>query len=445
MSENNRTVWSEGMFLRPQHFQQHDRYIETLIRERCGGLSPYDWGIKNLKIDQRQLGLGKFSLAECSGIFPDGTPFNLPEDDDLPLPVDIPIDVQNNIIYLSLPAQRPGAVEVDTDENPNNLARYHAEECEVRDANVATNATSAVMIGKLHTRLLLEKQERAGYVCIGVARVIESRIDKNIILDEFYVPSAVDCNANSQLKSYIKELYGLLHTRGEALGGRASEAGRGGVAEIADYMLLQLVNRVEPLFEHLQNIPSLHPESFYRILVQLAGELSTFCKANKRPVSFSVYNHDDLQKTFKQVMDELRDLLSLVLEQNAIFIPLTAPKYGIRGAKLPDPNLLKDAVFVLAVNAQVSIEQLRSNFPMQVKIGPVEQINLLIRNALPGITVHALPVAPRQIPFHAGFAYFELNKQCELWKQMQQSGAFAIHIAGEYPGLELEFWAIKNG
>ena len=55
------------------------------------------------------------------------------------------------------------------------------------------------------------------------------------------------------LKGYIKELYGLLHTRGEALGGRASEAGRGGVAEISDYMLLQLVNRVEPLFEHLQN------------------------------------------------------------------------------------------------------------------------------------------------------------------------------------------------
>ena len=179
--------------------------------------------------------------------------------------------------------------------------------------------------------------------------------------------------------------------------------------------------------------------------VQLAGELSTFCKANKRPISFAVYDHDDLQKTFKQVMDELRSLLSQVLEQNAIFIPLTAPKYGIRGAKVPDSNLFKDAIFVLAVNAQISVEQLRNGFPTQVKIGPVEQINVLIRNALPGITIHALPVAPRQIPYHAGFTYFELSKQSELWKQMLQSGGFAIHIAGEFPGLELEFWAIKNG
>ncbi|MDD1616908.1 MAG: type VI secretion system protein ImpJ [Methylococcaceae bacterium NSP1-2] len=445
MSENNKTVWSEGMFLRPQHFQQHDRYLETLVRERCGGLQPYDWGIKKLKIDQRQLAMGKFSLTECSGIFPDGTPFNLPEDDELPLPIDIPIDVQNNIIYLALPMQRFGAVEVDTDENHYALARYHANETEVRDINVATNATSAVMIAKLQTSLMLQKQERSGHVCIGVARVIESRVDKNVILDEQYIPPTVDCNAQPLLKSYIKELFGLLHTRGEALGGRASEAGRGGVAEIADFMLLQVVNRVEPLFEHLQNIPAFHPESFYRLAVQLAGELSTFCKANKRPVSFPLYLHDDLHKTFLAVMNELRELLSSVLEQNAIFIPLTPPKYGIRGAKVPDLNLLKDAVFVLAANAQVSIEQLRSGFPTQIKIGPVEQIQNLVRSALPGITVHPLPVAPRQIPYHAGFAYFELNKQGELWKQMQQSGGFAIHIAGEFPGLELEFWAIKNG
>jgi type VI secretion system protein ImpJ len=445
MSENNKTVWSEGMFLRPQHFQQHDRYVENLVRQRCGGMLPYDWGIKSIKIDVRHLAMGKFSLAECSGIFPDGTPFNLPVDDGLPLPIDIPVDVQNAIVYLCLPVQLPGTVEVDTNENFNNLARFRATEYEVSDANVATNSTSAVMIAKLHTTLMLERQERAGHVCIGIAKVIESRIDKNIILDDNYIPTNIDCNAISHTRGFIKELFGLLHTRGEALGGRASEAGRGGVAEISDYMLLQLVNRVEPLFEHLQHIPCLHPEILYRIVVQLAGELSTFCKPNKRPISYSVYNHDDLQKTFKLIMDELRLLLSSVLEQNAIFIPLTEPKFGIRGARVPDPNLFKDAVFVLAVSAQIPIEQLRSGFPMQVKIGPVEQINLLIRNSLPGITIQALPVAPRQIPYHAGFAYFELNKQSELWKQMLQSGGFAIHIAGDFPGLELEFWAIKNG
>jgi len=445
MVENNRVVWSEGMFLRPQHFQQHDRYIETLMRECCENVQSYGWGVSQLKIDQRQLAMGKFALAECRGIFPDGTPFNLPVDDDLPTPIEIAGDVQNSVVYLAFPVRLEGSIEIDSDEKPNNLARYHAQEIEVKDHNSNSNETATVVVGKLNCRLMLEHQERSGFICIGVARVIESRVDKNIILDDDYIAPAINCLAISRIRDFIKEISGLLHTRGEALAGRASEAGRGGVAEISDFLLLQVINRVEPLFAHLLHIPTLHPEQLYRLVIQLAGELSTYSKASKRPLALPPYDHEDLAKTFSYVMEEIRDCLSMVLEQNAIPIPLTPPKYGTRAAKIPDYNLLNDAFFVLAVNAQISTEQLRNRFPAQVKIGPVEQIQQLVRSALPGITVHSLPVAPRQIPYHAGFSYFELNKQGELWKQMYKSGGFAIHISGDFPGMEIEFWAIKNG
>jgi type VI secretion system protein ImpJ len=63
---------------------------------------------------------------------------------------------------------------------------------------------------------------------------------------------------------------------------------------------------------------------------------------------------------------------------------------------------------------------------------------------LPGIQLRPLPVAPRQIPFHAGFAYFELDRNSELWEPLGTSGAFAMHIGGEFPDLQLEFWAIKE-
>jgi type VI secretion system protein ImpJ len=444
MSGNNRTVWSEGMFLRPQHFQQNDRYFETLIRERCGGLHPYDWGVKEIKIDQKQLSLGKFTLEKCSGIFPDGTPFNLPDYDELPLPIEIPIDVQNSIIYLALPTQSIGAIDVDS-SGLSNFSRYRAVENEVRDCNVSNNETSPVVIAKLQTRLMLEKQERGGYVYIGIARVIESRVDKTIILDEQYIPATVNSNALPILNGFIKELSGILHSRGEQLGVRVSEAGHGGIAEISDFMLLQLVNRVEPLFEHLQTLPNLHPENLYRVILQLAGELATFYKKQKRTASFEPYQHDDLQKTFRQVIEEIRQLFSLVLEQNAILIPLVGPKHGIYAARLPDINLLNNSMFVLAVNANIPAKQLLDNFPSLVKISPVEHIQNLVRQALGGIVIDALPVAPRQIPFHTGFVYFELNKQGDLWKFMAQSAGFAIHIAGELPALELEFWAIKNG
>jgi type VI secretion system protein ImpJ len=30
-----------------------------------------------------------------------------------------------------------------------------------------------------------------------------------------------------------------------------------------------------------------------------------------------------------------------------------------------------------------------------------------------------------------------------MWKQLEVSGGMAMHIAGEFPGLELEFWAVR--
>jgi type VI secretion system protein ImpJ len=63
---------------------------------------------------------------------------------------------------------------------------------------------------------------------------------------------------------------------------------------------------------------------------------------------------------------------------------------------------------------------------------------------VPGIRLNALAVAPRQIPYHKGMIYFELNKNHELWKELEESGTIAIHFSGDYPGLELEFWAIRG-
>ena len=48
MSWYSKVIWSEGMFLRPQHFQQQDRHIETLVRQSCAPLRPYGWGVAHL-------------------------------------------------------------------------------------------------------------------------------------------------------------------------------------------------------------------------------------------------------------------------------------------------------------------------------------------------------------------------------------------------------------
>jgi len=104
----------------------------------------------------------------------------------------------------------------------------------------------------------------------------------------------------------------------------------------------------------------------------------------------------------------------------------------------------KDSRRELLPASSLPSEDLRRRFPAQLKIGPVEKIGDLVRLQLSGVPVHAVPVAPRQIPYHAGFAYFELDQSDQLWGELKDSGGVAFHVAGEFPGLALEFWAIRS-
>jgi type VI secretion system protein ImpJ len=178
--------------------------------------------------------------------------------------------------------------------------------------------------------------------------------------------------------------------------------------------------------------------------VQLAGELATFSQRDRRPPAFPVYRHDRLKETFTPVIEALRLALSRVADPGVVSIPLEERKYGLRVALVADRSLFTNATFVLAVRAQVSTETLLSAFGSQVKIGAVEKIRDLVNLQLPGIGLRALPVAPRQLPFHAGFTYFELDDKNEGWQALNASAGMALHVAGEFPGLTMECWAIRR-
>ncbi|MDH5446475.1 MAG: type VI secretion system baseplate subunit TssK [Gammaproteobacteria bacterium] len=444
MSLDSKVVWTEGMFLNPQHFQQQERYFERYVEGKVSAHGAYGWGFQDIELDKELLKLGKISLIRAKGVFPDGTPFSFPEQDEAPPVIDIPTNTHNTIVYLAVPVRRPGAVDVLLDEESQGLARYYSSEQSIRDVTLEGSDNIEINIGKLRLRLLLQSDDLSGYACIGVARISESRDDKNVILDDEYIPTCLDVSKIQKLSGFLLELAGLLHHRGESIAGRLADTQRGGSAEIADYMMLQLINRLEPLANHLANLQGLHPLNLFSEAVQMVGELSTFATKTKRPPAFPPYLHDDLQSTFIPVINSLRQNLSMVYEQTATSLALVEKKYGIRVAQIPDRSMIGTSSFILAARADVPADTLRSHLPGQLKIGPVERIRQLVNAAMPGIPIKPLPVAPRQIPYHSGFTYFELDSGSDFWKELKSSGGFALHVGGDFPGLEFEFWTIRN-
>jgi type VI secretion system protein ImpJ len=443
MSENNRVVWSEGLFLRPQHFQQQERYLEAYIEGRAGTLRPYAWGFTDVEIERDLLAIGKLGLRRARGIFPDGTPFAMPENEPLPAPLEVGSQLRDQVVHLAVPLRKSGALQ-SVRGNGTELTRYRSRDQGARDVTSDSATAVDVEVAALSARLMPQGEPAEDFAQIPLAFVVECRADKQVVLDDRFIPTVLKCGAAPRLATFLTELNGLLHQRAEALAARAVASGRGGAAEIADFLMLQIVNRYEPVVAHLAANPSCHPEDLFRLALGMTGELSTLTAASRRPPQFPVYRHEQLRASFEPVINALQACLVTVMEQTAIAIPLAHKKFGISVATVSDTSLFDSASFVLAARADVPAEELRRRFPSQLKIGPVEKIRDLVNLQLPGIALQAMPVAPRQIPYHAGFAYFELDRANELWRTLKTSGGIAIHRSGEMPNLTMEFWAIRG-
>src|SRR5690606_36443058 len=113
----------------------------------------------------------------------------------------------------------------------------------VRDIASESAVTADLTVAALNARLVAHSESAEDFARIPLARVIECRADGQVVLDERFMPTALKCAAASPLATFLTELQGLLHQRAEALAARAVASGRGGAAEIADFLMLQVVNR----------------------------------------------------------------------------------------------------------------------------------------------------------------------------------------------------------
>ena len=443
---HSKVVWAEGMLLEQQHLQQHDRYLQRFIEARWGTQLHYGWGFSRLVLDERQLALGCVALTECEGVMPDGTPFSAPADDTLPLPLPVPVSARDATVVLALPLARPGVPETASaeDEQGARYARYLCEQHDVADSNAWGDAVAPTTLGRLRFTLALADEVRQGYAVLGVVRVSERLADNRLMLDTRYVPPCIDYRAAAPLRAFVSELAALLHQRGEMLAARLAQPGITGVAEISDFLMLQLVDSAQPLFKHFARRTGLHPEALYGELLRLAGGLATLTRRERRGGDLPRYLHDDLAATFAPVIDDVRWSLSVVKEPQAIAILLEDGELGMRVGRVADRSLFERADFVLAVRADVAADTLWAQLRSQLKIGPVELIQELVNLQLPGIAFRPLPAAPRQLPLHAGCSYLSLDAGDALWPRLSESAGIALHLAGALPGLDLQLWAIRR-
>lgn len=444
MTINNRVIWSDGLFIKPQHFQQQQRYFDSQVHERALAVSDYLYGFNDLELNAEYLSFGRIGLVRASGLFPDGTRFSLPQDDIMPEPMEISdASVVNQAVYLALPLASDSLAEVAWPDAPA-AGRFLAHSTDIRDLHSIDGDTHTIEIAKAAPRLMLERDDRSAYASLAIGRILEKRPDGSLVMDPNFFPTMLSVRAAPRLQRFVGEMAGLMRERARNIADRVGSPGQGGVADVADFMLLQMLNRAHPRFMHLARLRQLHPERLYEALLELCGELVTFTDESRLPQEYSAYDHDLPEPSFTPLMQVLRQSLSTVLEPRALAIQLQQRQYGLTVAPVQDSQLMSAAEFILAVKADIPPDGLRKQFIQQCKVASVEKIRDLISLQLPGVPLIPLPVAPRQLPYHAGYTYFRLDEQSQAWQMLDNASGFAFHVAGDFPGLEMQFWAIRS-
>ncbi|RLM21869.1 type VI secretion system-associated protein [Brenneria alni] len=444
MSIRNRVIWREGLFIKPQHFQQQQRHVDYTLHARLSAISDYYYGLQSLAINEEYLNFGRIALVSAAGVMPDGTVFNIPNDDALPQPLEITdASVTNQKVYLAIPLAVSGVNEVSRPEQ-HVAARLQAHRHDVRDLHSEKGDVASLEVGCVSLRLMLEREDRSAYASLAIANILDKRPDGGLTLDPGFMPCSISITAIPALKRFLGESAGLVAERARSLAQRIAAPGQQGVADVAEFMMLQLLNRAQPQLSHLARLGTLHPERLHESLVQLCGELMTFTDESRLPPEFPAYYHDDQKTSFEPVMLALRQALSTVLSPRAVSIQLRKQQYGVMMAVVGDSELMTGAEFVLAVRARMPQEQLRKQLLQQTKVASSEKIRELISLQLPGVPLIPLPVAPRQLPYHAGYSYFQLDKQSPAWQMLVMGNTLAFHIAGEFPELDMQLWAIRG-
>jgi len=283
----NKVIWQEGLFALPQHFQQQQRHCEYLLTRRLDALGDFFWGFTELSINTELLAQGKIMIDRAAGCMPDGTVFSIPDQDLLPEPFQPGTlsSKESHNIYLALPVISDVINEIQGLHSAGQgTERYRLTHTRVRDFHTDEGDEQPVGLGQLIPRIVSGADDLSAMVTLPLCRILNKNATGALVLDNTFIPTIQAVRVSGLLGAFSGEVQGLLATRAADLAGRIGSPEQSGIADVAEFMMLQMLNRYQMQFTHRSQLHTLHPEAFYRDLVGLLGELMTFTALHRGAV-----------------------------------------------------------------------------------------------------------------------------------------------------------------
>ncbi|MBL7038363.1 MAG: type VI secretion system baseplate subunit TssK [Pirellulaceae bacterium] len=430
--------WSEGMFLRPQHFQAADRYWTEVIATSQRWDSQYNYGLHSIEISEEAIANHQVEVTTCHARMKDGSVIALDAGQG-PGRVDLKGAFASQpevTVYLAVPNLALGRANVAAVGDPT-AHRYVSTSLSIADESVGGN-DQQLELRDWNVRLALSTEELSGYETLPIARIKRAgEAEATPELDDDYIPPLLAIDAWPSLGLDIfRAVYDIIGEKIDVLSGRVVER-RVTLAsqepgDLEDLMMLSTLNEAYGSLRPLAFATGLHPFIAYTELCRIVGMLSVFGDDRRTP-EIPTYDHDDLARIFKWVKLRIEQLIGArkKLEYEQRFFVGT--QHGMQVAI--DPKWLHSGwdwyVGVLAENAgEQECRDLLRPGNLDWKMGSSEQVDLIFQHGIPGVKQKELTQPPRALPSRQGWVYYEVERDTEnaAWKDVLATQSLAIRF-----------------
>jgi type VI secretion system protein ImpJ len=445
MNNPSKVLWGEGMFLRPQHFQQQDRYHEARLNQTAMALHPYAWGVRKLAIDQDALKSDTLRVTELSLIFPDGEIYRAPGADLLPPQLrlgELEPGVQSMTFHAALPSLKAHGDNCGKGgANPD--ARFERHERETQD--LFTRAAEAPLTYLKKTLRLVPELDALdsfeSFPLVRLRRLPTGGFD----IDPSFMPPSVSIDGAPGLHAQLARLMEKLLAKVNALYGHHREPSKNVVeirgGDVSSFWLLHTASTGYAALTHLLNHRELHPERLFGELLCLAGSLMTYSRSF-RLEDLPAYVHQDPGPAFARLDEIIRNLLDTVISSKYFSIALRNERPSYHLGALDSGKINGQSALYLAVGADLPALQLVDVVPLRFKVGAPEDVDKFVLSAMPGVKLVHAPQVPAAIPVRPGTCYFVLENKGALYENMLKAQAISIYVPNGIRDLKLELIAI---
>lgn len=425
-------LWSEGLFLRPQHFQQQDRYHEARMHATALAAQPMLWGVQQLELDSSALANGKLRLLAFKALFREGELFDAPGSDPLPPAIDLqalPAEVQEITYYAAMPSH-----EAD---------RFAQAERETADL-FSDALPAGLTYLRRQVRLVSEREPRGAYdsfPLLHLRRVVSGSFE----LDPLFMPPSLSISATPRLKLLLDQLMDALQAKASALQGHMREPSRNVIefrsGDVSSFWLLHTVSTAAATLLHFLRHPTLHPERLYQSMLGLAGGLMTYSRLVHLG-NLPAYEHAAPGPSFLQLDGLIRELLDTVISARYFAVALNEDKPGYHSGKLDSGKISAGATLYLAIAAAMPGLELVDAVPLRVKVGAPDDVEQCVLSAMPGVKLLHAAQVPSAIPVRPDTYYFALENRGVLYEQMIKAQSISIYVPAGIKELRLELLVV---